>query len=55
MIMRIGDVQLETNLLLSPIARYCDLPFRLVVRECGGVGLACTDLFSPHDMCRPAN
>jgi tRNA-dihydrouridine synthase B len=44
----IGDVQLQTNLLLAPIAGYCDLPFRLVCREQGGVGLASTDLLSPH-------
>lgn len=44
----IGDVQLQTNLLLAPIAGYCDLAFRLVCREQGGVGLACTDLLSPH-------
>jgi nifR3 family TIM-barrel protein len=50
--LRIGDVELETNLLLAPIAGYCDLPFRLVVRSLrgpsGGVGLACTDLLCPQ-------
>lgn len=46
--MRIGPIQLSTPLLLAPIAGYCDLPFRLVARECGGVGLACTDLLCPE-------
>ena len=50
--LRIGNVTLETPLLLAPIAGYCDLAFRLVVRsvrgEYGGVGLACTDLLCPH-------
>lgn len=50
--LRIGNVQLETNLLLAPIAGWCDLAFRLVVRrirgEHGGVGLACTDLLCPQ-------
>lgn len=52
--MRIGNVQLDTNLLLAPIAGYCDLAFRLVVRSVpgygghGAVGLACTDLLCPQ-------
>lgn len=43
---RIGHVQLETPLLLAPIAGYCDLAFRRVCRELGGVGLASTDLLN---------
>ncbi|MBA4028518.1 MAG: tRNA dihydrouridine synthase DusB [Planctomyces sp.] len=50
--LRIGRVQLATNLLLAPIAGYCDLAFRLVCREQGGVGLACTDLLSPQGLLR---
>ena len=50
--LRIGSVQLETNLLLAPIAGYCDLAFRTVCREWGGVGLACTDLLSPQGLLR---
>ncbi len=53
--MRIGNVELKTNLLLAPIAGYCDLAFRLVVRRVpetlpglGTVGLACTDLLCPQ-------
>ena len=57
--LRIGSVTLRTPLLLAPIAGYCDLAFRLVVRsvratpETGigddpGVGLACTDLLCPQ-------
>src|SRR5439155_18976538 len=48
----IGDVRLSTNLLLAPIAGYCDLAFRLVARSCGGVGLACTDLLCPEGVLR---
>jgi tRNA-dihydrouridine synthase B len=44
--LRIGDLQLATPLLLAPIAGYCDLPFRLLCRELGGVGLASTDLLN---------
>lgn len=50
--LRIGNVQLATNLLLAPIAGYCDLAFRLICREQGGVGLACTDLLSPQGLLR---
>lgn len=44
----IGHLSLATHLLLAPIAGYCDLAFRLVVRRCGGVGLASTALLSPQ-------
>lgn len=46
--LRIGRVQLKSNVLLAPVAGHCDLPFRLTVRHCGGVGLAFTDLLCPH-------
>jgi nifR3 family TIM-barrel protein len=48
----IGGVGLTTNLLLAPIANYCDLAFRLTCRDQGGVGLACTDLLSPQGLLR---
>ncbi|MFO0856961.1 MAG: tRNA-dihydrouridine synthase family protein [Phycisphaerales bacterium] len=50
--LKIGPVPLKTNLLLAPIAGYCDLAFRTVCREWGGVGLACTDLLSPQGLLR---
>ena len=40
--MRIGTLELPSNLFLSPLAGYTNLPFRLVVRELGGLGLATT-------------
>jgi tRNA-dihydrouridine synthase B len=48
--MRIGELELATNLLLAPIAGYTDLAFRLVVRSIGGVGLAATALLSSHGL-----
>src|SRR3954454_1654987 len=48
----IGPPQLATNLLLAPIAGYCDVAFRLVARSCGGVGLGCTDLLCPEGVLR---
>ncbi|MEM0913184.1 MAG: tRNA dihydrouridine synthase DusB [Planctomycetota bacterium] len=48
--MRIGPVQLKTNLLLAPIAGYCDLAFRLVVRSVPGVACDAADLDGPRDV-----
>lgn len=50
--MLIGNVKLATPLLLAPIAGYCDLAFRTICREQGGLGLACTDLLSPQGLLR---
>jgi len=36
--MRIGPYQLSSNLFLSPLAGYTNLPMRLTVRELGGLG-----------------
>src|SRR5262249_39019172 len=41
---RFGSLQLATRFLLSPLAGYTNLPFRLAVRALGGLGLATTDL-----------
>ncbi len=48
----IGPVTLGSNILLAPVANYCDLAFRLCVRSFGGVGMASTDLLSPHGLLR---
>lgn len=39
-----GDLALPTRYLLSPLAGFTTLPFRRIVRNIGGVGLATTDL-----------
>ena len=48
--MQIGALKLESNLFLSPLAGYTNLPFRLVVREIGGVGLCTTDLVNARSL-----
>lgn len=48
--MRIGALTLESNLFLSPLAGYTNLPFRRVVREVGGVGLCTTDLVNARSL-----
>jgi len=41
---------LQSNLFLSPLAGYTNLPFRLTVREVGGLGLATTDLVNARSL-----
>lgn len=48
--MRFGPLTLDTNLFLSPLAGYTNLPFRLTVREVGGLGLATTDLVNARSL-----
>ena len=42
----IGPLQLQSRVLLAPIAGHTDLAFRLLCRELGGVGCAYTDLLN---------
>lgn len=48
--MRFGSLELKSNLFLSPLAGYTTLPFRLTVRELGGLGLATTDLVNARSL-----
>jgi tRNA-dihydrouridine synthase B len=48
--MRLGSLSLKSNLFLSPLAGYTNLPFRRVVREVGGVGLCTTDLVNARSL-----
>ncbi len=48
--MRIGSLTLKSNLFLSPLAGYTNLPFRLTVRELGGLDLATTDLVNARSL-----
>src|SRR5205809_1062592 len=47
---RFGSFELESNLFLSPLAGYTNLPFRLAVREVGGLDLATTDLVNARSL-----
>jgi nifR3 family TIM-barrel protein len=42
--LRIGNIELTSRFTLAPLAGYTNLPFRLSVRDVGGVGLCTTDL-----------
>jgi nifR3 family TIM-barrel protein len=48
--MQTGPLTLTSNLFLSPLAGYTNLPFRLVLRELGGLGLATTDLVNARSL-----
>lgn len=48
--MRIGPYEFASNLFLSPLAGYTNLPFRLVVREIGGLDWATTDLVNARSL-----
>jgi nifR3 family TIM-barrel protein len=47
---RIGSLTLKSNLFLSPLAGYTNLPFRLALREIDGLDLATTDLVNARSL-----
>ena len=48
--MHIGPHLLTSNLFLSPLAGYTNLPFRLTLRELGGLGWVTTDLVNARSL-----
>jgi tRNA-dihydrouridine synthase B len=44
--LRLGSLTLQSRYFLSPLAGYTNHPFRVAVRELGGLGLATTELIS---------
>src|SRR5688500_559406 len=48
--MRFRALELKSNLFLSPLAGYTNLPFRLTLREVGGLDLATTDLVNARSL-----
>src|SRR5256886_6542779 len=48
--MRIGSLTLRSSLFLSPLAGYTNLPFRLTLRELGGLDVATTDLVNARSL-----
>jgi tRNA-dihydrouridine synthase B len=48
--MRLGPYTLSSNLFLSPLAGYTNLPMRVTVRELGGLGWATTDLVNARSL-----
>lgn len=48
--MQLGPYTLSSNLMLSPLAGYTNLPMRLTVRELGGLGWGVTDLVNARSL-----
>ncbi len=48
--MQLGSLNLKSNLFLSPLAGYTNLPFRLTLREIGGLDLCTTDLVNARSL-----
>lgn len=46
----IGSLTVESNLFLAPLAGFTSLPFRLVLRELGGLGLVTADLVNARSL-----
>jgi nifR3 family TIM-barrel protein len=49
-VFEMGTLGLRSNLFLSPLAGYTNLPFRLIIRELGGVDLCTTDLVNARSL-----
>ena len=44
--LKIGDVTLENNIILAPMAGVTDLPFRIICKKYGNPGLVCNEMVS---------
>ena len=53
--LKIGNVELENNLLLAPMAGVTDLPFRKITKKYGNPGLVCNEMVSSKAICYQDN
>ena len=44
--LKIGNVELENNIILAPMAGITDLPFRIICKKYGNPGLVCNEMVS---------
>ena len=44
--LKIGNIELENNLILAPMAGVTDLPFRIICKKYGNPGLVCNEMVS---------
>lgn len=49
--LKIGNVELENNLILAPMAGVTDLPFRIICKKYGNPGLVCNEMVSSRAIC----
>lgn len=48
---KIGNVELENNIILAPMAGVTDLPFRIICKKYGNPGLVCNEMVSSRAIC----
>lgn len=49
--LKIGDLELENNIILAPMAGVTDLPFRNICKKYGNPGLVCNEMVSAKAIC----
>ena len=49
--LKIGNLELDNNLILAPMAGINDLPFRIVCKKYGNPGLVCNEMVSAKAIC----
>ncbi len=49
--LKIGNLELANNILLAPMAGITDLPFRIICKKYGEVGLVCNEMVSSRAIC----
>ena len=49
--LKIGDLELENNIILAPMAGVTDLPFRIICKKYGNPGLICNEMVSAKAIC----
>lgn len=49
--LKIGDLRLENNIILAPMAGVTDLPFRIICKKYGNPGLICNEMVSSKAIC----
>lgn len=49
--MKIGNIELENNLILAPMAGVTDLPFRIITKKYGNPSLVCNEMVSSKAIC----
>ena len=48
--LKIGNIELENNLILAPMAGVTNRPFRMICKQVGNPGLVCTEMASSKAM-----
>ena len=49
--LKIGNVELENNIILAPMAGVTDLPYRIICKKYGNPGLVCNEMVSAKAIC----